>query len=395
MTTWIWLSFIALILSLIAVDLGIFHRKAHTPTFGEALGWTLFWVMLSLGFNVGVYFLYQAHGLDGSKAALEFFAGYLIEKSLSLDNIFVIALIFSYFQVPLMYQHRTLAWGVCGAIVLRMIMILSGIALVTKFSWLIYVFGVFLIVTAIKMLFETPEAFDPNRHLAIRLARKFIPVTSHFDKDHFFTKNMGKWAATPLFIALLQIEATDLLFAIDSIPAIFAVTLDPFIVFTSNIFAILGLRALYFALAGLIEKFRFLKVSLVLVLFYVGAKMLLAHFIPIPLILSLGIIISILCGGAIASMLAPPRVDTTPSPLSRDLQELALLTWTQGRRIIMMVFGITILLIGLAMIVLPGPAILFIPLGLAILAREFVWANKLLKKIKAGGNRLFGRKPPP
>lgn len=301
MAVWTWVIFIALLMGLVALDLGVFRRKPHAPSFLESLVWTLLSILPALGFNIAIYYLYQANGLDGAEAALEFFTGYLIEKSLSLDNIFVIALIFASFRVPLTYQHRTLAWGVFGAILLRMVMILSGIALIQQFAWLTYVLGAFLVATAIKMFCEKRPFGNPHQHLAIRLAKKFFPVTGDFDGTNFFTKKQGKWMATPLFVALLQIELSDLLFAVDSIPAIFSVTLDPFIVFTSNVFAILGLRALYFVLAGLLDKFYYLKTSLVLVLFFVGAKMLLAHVVPISLPISLGIIIAILMGGAIAS----------------------------------------------------------------------------------------------
>lgn len=387
----LWIAFIAAVCALLALDLGVFHRRAHTPTFGEALAWTLFWVMLSLGFSVAVYYIYQYQGLDGGKAALEFFAGYVVEKSLSFDNIFVIALIFSYFQVPLQDQHRVLAWGIFGAIAMRMAMILFGTALILRFSWMFYGFGAFLVYSAVKMLVEEPRQYDPEHHLSVRLARKLFPVTADFHGSHFFIRQAGVLCATPLFIALLQVEATDALFAIDSIPAVFAVTTDPFLVFTSNICAILGLRALYFALAGLLHQLRYFKVSLVFVLLFVGMKMLLGYFFPIPLLLSLAIILGLLIGGAFLSLLAPPRAEKVETPLTHDLQEMLLVTWNQGRRIVMLVFGITILLLGIAMIVLPGPAMILIPLGLAMLAREFIWARRLLKTLKQKGSQFFGR----
>ena len=241
---------------------------------------------------------------SGKDAALKFFTGYVIEKSLSLDNIFVIAMIFSYFKVPSMYQHRVLFWGILGALVLRGIMIVVGTALIQNFAWMIYIFGGFLIITAIKMLITRHDNIEPDKNILIRMARKIYPVTKDFEGPKFFSKINNVKAITPLFLVLLVIESTDVLFAIDSIPAIFSVTTDPFIVFTSNVFAILGLRSLYFALAAMIDKFRYLKMSLVFVLAYVGVKMILSHSYPIPTIVSLSIIATILFVGVFASIIA-------------------------------------------------------------------------------------------
>ena len=235
---------------------------------------------------------------------MKYFTGYIIEKSLSLDNIFVIALIFSFFKVPAMYQHRVLFWGILGALVMRGLMIFAGTMLIQKFSWMIYVFGALLVITAIKMLVSRHDNLEPEKNIVVKFARKFFPVSKSFEGPKFFTRVNGAKAITPLLLVLLIIESTDVMFAIDSIPAIFAVTTDPFIVFTSNVFAILGLRSLYFALAAMMDKFRYLKISLVFVLAYVGVKMMLSHTMPIPTLVSLTIIITMLFVGLVASIIA-------------------------------------------------------------------------------------------
>ena len=314
---WIWSGFIGLIIILLTFDLGVFHKRAHVIQIKEALYWTAFWITLALIFNVLIYWIYEnhwfgmgtldIHEVNGKEAALKFFTGYILEKSLSLDNIFVIAMIFSYFKVPAQYQHRLLFWGILGAILLRGIMIVVGVALIQKFIWMVYVFGFFLIITAIKILVTRHDNLEPEKNPLVRLARKFLPVTDQLHGMHFFIKSNGRRMATPLFLVLIVVESSDVLFAVDSIPAIFAVTTDPFIVFTSNIFAILGLRSLYFALAAIIDKFRYLKVSLVYILVYVGVKMILSHHYPIPVFVSLSIILAILVVGIIASVYAEKR----------------------------------------------------------------------------------------
>lgn len=314
MTVLPWIVFLAIVLTLLALDLGVFHRRTHVITIPEAASWTAFWVVLSLIFNVGVYFLYEHHvlgiGTDighpstGGQAALQFFTGYVIEKSLSLDNIFVIALIFSYFGVRAEYQHRVLFWGILGALVMRGVMIAAGAALIYRFSWITYAFGVLLIVTAVKMFVTPHENLAPDKNPIVRLARRWFPVGADSEGPRFFMRIGGRRAITPLFLVLLVVESSDVLFAVDSIPAIFAITHDPFLVFTSNVFAILGLRSLYFVLAGVLDKFRYLKPSLVILLAFVGVKMLLAHHYPIPTVISLGIICGILVVGVLASVLA-------------------------------------------------------------------------------------------
>lgn len=310
---WAWIAFIVLILGLVALDLGVLHRKRSVPTTAEALAWTLFWIALALLFNILLYFLYLHHwfnlGINGGvpadayQSAMQFFTGYVVEKSLSLDNIFVIALIFEFYRIPVKYQHRVLLWGVLGALLLRGLMIAGGAILIARFSWMNYVFGGFLLYTAINMLLTKEETFDPESSRLVRWMRKLFHITGELHGEHFFVKVAGHLAMTPLFLVLMQVEATDVLFAVDSIPAIFAITSDPFIVFTSNIFAILGLRALYFALASFMNRFRYLKVSLVFILAYIGVKMLLAHPYPIPSYVSLMVILGILTAGLLPTLL--------------------------------------------------------------------------------------------
>jgi len=317
MSIFLWIGFLILILFLLFLDLGVFNKTDHVMKTKEALGWTAFWIFISLLFNVFIYYAYDnhifgigkevGHMINGKEAALKYFTGYIIEKSLSLDNIFVIAMIFTYFNIPTIYQHRVLFWGIVGALLMRGIMIFAGVALIEKFEWMIFLFGGLLIFTAIKMLFSKNEGVEPNKNFLVKQVKNFYSVTDHFEGHKFFTKLNKKTAVTPLFIVLIVIESSDVLFAIDSIPAIFAVTTDPFIVFTSNVFAILGLRSLYFALAAMMENFAYLKISIVFVLIYVGIKMLLSHSYPIPTGLSLGIILFILAVGISASLIKSSR----------------------------------------------------------------------------------------
>lgn len=289
------------VLGLLALDLGVFHRRAHVISFREALIWSSVWIVLSLGFNVGLLFW------RGPTPALEFLTGYILEKSLSMDNIFVFAVIFNYMAVPAKEQHRVLFWGVIGALVMRAAFIATGVALISRFEWILYVFGIFLVITGAKLFWQKQEEVHPERNPVVRLASKVFQVTREYQGSAFFVRREGRRFATPLFVVLVMVETTDVLFAVDSIPAIFAVTLDPFIVYTSNVFAILGLRALYFVLAGAILKFRYLRPGLSLVLIFVGVKMLAAHFVKIPLVLSLGVICAILAGAVGASLLAEKK----------------------------------------------------------------------------------------
>lgn len=328
---WIWLAFILLVLLFLALDLGVFHRHAHVVSMKEATTWTIIWVVVALLFNGAVYLLYQNHWLgcglnvpqlDGSardvhglEAAKLFFTGYLVEKSLSMDNVFVIAMIFGYFAVPAKYQHRVLFWGILGALVMRGVMIAVGAKLIAEFTWIIYIFGGFLILTAVKMAVVRSHGLDPEKNPAVRLVRRVMRVTSRYDGQKFFTTENGRRAATPLFLALVMVEFTDLIFAVDSIPAIFAITADPFIVFTSNVFAILGLRSLYFCLAAAIDRFRYLKPALIAILFFVGVKMMLVHTTyKIDNTVSLAVVVGILAAGVVASLARKPATAGTPAP---------------------------------------------------------------------------------
>ncbi|MGC3959838.1 MAG: TerC family protein [Verrucomicrobiota bacterium] len=306
-TLWLWVGFNVFVLAMLALDLGVFHRKAHVVSLKESLTWTVIWVTLALLFNAGIWHYY------GSQKALEFFTGYVIEKSLSVDNVFVFALLFSYFAVPPLYQHKVLFWGVLGALVMRAVMIGAGAALITKFAWVIYLFGGFLILTGLKMIFKREDEIHPERNPVVKWFKKLMPVTPEFRADKFFVRENGLRMATPLFVVLLLVEISDLIFAVDSIPAIFAVTKDPFIVYTSNVFAILGLRSLYFALAGVMDKFHYLKIGLGVVLAFVGVKMILAHTEwKIDTLVSLGVIVLILAASVVWSLLKPKASKATP-----------------------------------------------------------------------------------
>ena len=313
---YLWIGFNLFILAMLAVDLGIFHRKSHTVGFKEAITWSAVWVVLALIFNAGIWHF------SGKDKALEFFTGYLIEKSLSVDNVFVFALLFSYFAVPSQYQHKVLFWGILGALIMRAIMIGVGAVLITRFSWIIYVFGAFLILTGIKMIVKRSEEIHPERNPVVRWFKRMMPVTSDYRGDKFFVRENGVLMATPLFVVLLLVEITDLIFAVDSIPAIFAVTTDAFIVYTSNVFAILGLRSLYFVLAGVMHKFHYLKVGLGVVLAFVGVKMLLGHSpYKIDTLVSLGVVVSVIAISIIASLLRPQRA-AEPAVGAEDLRAL-------------------------------------------------------------------------
>jgi tellurite resistance protein TerC len=310
---WLWIGFNVFVLGMLALDLGVFHRTSHVVSVKEASIWTGVWVSLALIFNTGIYFywntLIPGSSYSNSEAALAFFTGYLIEKSLSIDNVFVIALIFGYFAVPAAYQHRVLFWGILGALVMRATMILAGAALLKEYHWIIYIFGAFLIFTGIKMATHKDEDLHPEDNPVIKLVRKLIPVTKNYDEDRFFVRHAGKLMATPLFLVLIMVETTDLVFAVDSIPAIFAVTQEPFLVYTSNVFAILGLRSLYFVLAGVIDKFHYLKLGLAVILTFVGTKMTLVDIYKIPTPVSLGVIAAVLAIAVVASLLRARKLE--------------------------------------------------------------------------------------
>ncbi|GMU36736.1 MAG: TerC family protein [Phycisphaerae bacterium] len=360
---WMYAGFVALVLLLLALDLGVFHRKAHVISIREALGWSVFWIALGLAFTLFIYVGYEHHWLglglthdlmtaspkevpgvgtvynEGGSAAVKYITGYLVEKSLAVDNIFVIAMLFAFFAVPPMYQHRVLFWGIIGALIMRGAMIAVGAQLILRFSWIIYVFGGFLIVTGVKMLVLKGGESDPNRNIIVRLTRRLMPITERFHGQHFLVRagsaashappvpgaevetdrvvdaaKPGTILATPLLLALVMVEFTDLIFAVDSIPAIFAITADPFLVFTSNVFAILGLRSLYFALAGMIDRFHYLKVSLSFVLMIVGVKMMTHKWLKQMLgehfnMYLLFVVLGVLLAGVVASLLRPRAKD--------------------------------------------------------------------------------------
>ncbi|MEW5692914.1 MAG: TerC family protein [Candidatus Hydrogenedentota bacterium] len=299
--TGLWLSFTTIIIILIYIDLNVLSKKAHAMSIKEAIFYSCFWIGLALTFNCGVLVFL------GKEKALEFLTGYLIEESLSLDNLFAFIMIFSYFHIEPIYQPRILKWGIIGAIILRGIMIFIGISLIVAFAWVIYVFGALLIVTGIKMYFKTDEKIEPEKNILIRLFKRFFPIYLKIENQDFFVRLSNIWYATPLFIALLAIEFSDVVFAMDSIPAIFAITTDAFIVYTSNIFAILGLRSLFFLLVSFIPKFKYLKHGISIVLIYTGTKMLIHHFYKIPVEVSLGIIAMIFIGSITLSVLLTPN----------------------------------------------------------------------------------------
>jgi tellurite resistance protein TerC len=306
---WFWIGFIAFVLAMLALDLGVFQRKVHEVTPKEAAIWTGVWVGLALIFAGGLA------RFSGSEAALTFLTGYVIEESLSMDNIFVIVLIFDFFMVPKAYQHRVLFYGILGALVMRGLFIWLGTALLSRFEWVIFIFGGMLVVTGVRMAFKHDESFDADQNPIVKIVRKVFPLANDFAGKHFFTVENGRKLATPLLLVLVLVEFTDLIFAIDSIPAIFGVTRDPFIVYTSNIFAVLGLRSLYFLLASVIERFHLLKYGLSIILTFVGVKMIAEHWIHVPILASLAVILGVLVIAIIASLIWPPPPPPRPEEL--------------------------------------------------------------------------------
>jgi len=306
-----WAGFIIIILILLSLDLGVFHRQAHVVRFREALGWSTIWFVLSLGFCGALI------KLRGRQEALEFFTGYIIELSLSMDNVFVMAVIFAYFRVPLEYQHRVLFWGILSALVMRGAMIGAGAYLIERFHWIIYVFGAFLAYTGARLATRQGHEVHPEKNPVLRLVRRAMPVTNEYHGSHFFVRlapaagSRSRRAATPLMVVLVLVESTDVLFALDSIPAIFAVTTDPFLVYTSNVCAILGLRSLYFLLAGVVDRFHYLQLGLSVVLIFVGAKMLLTDVYHMPIVLSLAVIAAVLTLSVVASLVFPKDDDSS------------------------------------------------------------------------------------
>ena len=313
-SNWLWLGFSVFIIAMLSLDLGLLNRKAHTIKYKEAWIWSAVWVTLAMIFGALVFY-YQ-----GTQRGFEFLTGYLIELSLSVDNLFVFLLIFSYFKVPAKFQHRVLFWGVMGALIMRLTMIFVGAALIERFHWIIYIFGAFLVYTGIKMFSHEDTDMQPDQNPVVRAVTRFLPISHHYDEQKFFTRVNGKLTGTLLLLVLIVVEVTDLVFAVDSIPAIFAITTNTFIVYTSNVFAILGLRSMYFLLAGVVEKFRFLRTGLAIVLTFIGLKMLLgAVSIHIPIQASLAFVALVLVGSVVASLLIPapddaPKIDVDLPP---------------------------------------------------------------------------------
>lgn len=412
---WVYAGFIGIVLLLLAIDLGVFNRKAHAPSMREAVGWSAVWISLALLFSGIVYFLYENHTLglgravpvvgsagetttlDGAGAVKVYLTAYLVEKSLSIDNVFVIAMIFSSLAIPVAFQHRVLYWGILGALVMRGLMIGVGSRVIAEFSWIVYVFGGLLVVSALRMAFSREDAHDPRRGRLVRLIMgRIIPLSADLDGQRLISPIGGIWHATPLLVALVVIEATDLMFAVDSIPAVFAIIGDPFIVFTSNIMAILGLRSLYFCLASAMMQFRYLKSALVAVLLFVGIKMCLVHTAwKIPAEISLAVILGLLISGITASLLA--RVGASEAPVEGglvpdvrrrpasavDAWRLAIALWRSSRtlrRVAVLTVGSLLVLTGLVISPLPGPGLTILgPLGIGILASEFLWARRIAR----------------
>jgi tellurite resistance protein TerC len=311
----LWGGFGTFVLVMLALDLGIFHRRAHIVQVKEALRWSALWIALALLFNLGVY-LWRGHD-----AALAFLTGYLLEESLSIDNLFVFLMLFSYFAVPAVYQHKVLFWGILGALLMRAVMIAVGTALIQTFHWVLYIFGAFLLLTGMRMAFQRHGAVHPEQNPIVRLFTRFMPVTTAYHGEKFFVTLHGRRFATPLFLVLLLVEVTDVIFALDSIPAVLAVTTDPFIVYTSNVFAILGLRSLFFALSGLLGLFHYLRYGLATVLAFIGVKMLLSDIYPLPVYVALAVVVGVLLLSVLASIVYPPAEAAVPVPTDRPGHE--------------------------------------------------------------------------
>ncbi len=392
MHVFIWSSFVIFILAMVLLDLGVVRRQSRVVSVREALAWTAVWIGLALVFNVFVYFLYEAsgfgwseipsHHLTGREAALQFFTSYLLEKSLSIDNLLVTAMIFANFRVPLAEQQRVLLWGVLGAMVLRGTMIRFVAVLIAEYGWIVYILGILLVLLAVKLLRTWHDDAEPVRNLAVRLVRRFYPVGHRYEGSRFFSIQHGRMMITPLMLTLIVVETSDAVAAVDSILAIFAVTHDPFLVFTSNMFALLGLRSLYFALAGMMVNFRYMKMSLVFLLLYFSAVMVLSPHLAIPTGVSLAIIAVSVSVAVIVSLQAWRKGTVPPvSPLVDDMGELAIQAYRHARRVVIFVLGTSVVLAGVVMLVMPGPAFIVIPVGLAILGIEFAWARRWLKKM--------------
>jgi len=388
----LWAIFIFTVAALLLLDIGLLHRQVTRISFIEALALSGFWIVIGLAFALFIFFAYEQAWLSdyipvtpltGSQALAQYLTTYLLEKSLSLDNLFVIAVIFQSLNIPLQYQHRVLFYGIIAAILMRMFIIIFGIQLFEAYSWMNYLFAGLLLFAAFRFFINHTVVKERAQSKVVKLLTRFVPVKQSIEDGRFVLYHNKTLMITPLFIAMLTIETADLVFAIDSIPAALAISQDSFIVVSSNIFALMGLRALYFILASAMQQLHYLKVSLIIILLFVAAKMLLIHTYPIDTILSLLIISLILIAGIIASLLQKDRAPVfATSPLAKEMGRIYNLTFIGLKRIVILVLGISVIIIGIIMIVAPGPAIVVIPAGLAILATEFVWARIILKKFK-------------
>lgn len=396
--------FAALIAALVALDLGVFNRREHTFTVAEALTWSAFWISLALAFTIVVFFLYGngwmgfgellGYELTGRQAAIQFLTAFLIEKALSLDNVFVIALIFSHFQVPLVHQHRVLFWGILGALAARAVFIAAGVTLFHFFDWIVYLFGLFIWLSAAHLFIIRREKLDPDENAAVMVCRKTLRLTDRLEGNRFTLVRDGKRWFTPLFLALVMVETMDVFYAVDSIPAVLSVTHDPFIAFTSNAFAVFGMRSMYFALVGLLFHYRYIKMSLVAILVYVGFAMMLTHVFPIPAAATLIVVLLALAAGVTASILLPGEpVLLKSTHLMTGIEAWVEVSLKQVKRLFVLLIGMTVLLVGIILIFIPGPAFLVIPAGLAILATEFIWARKILVLVKEKIEQYARRKP--
>lgn len=374
--------------TLIVLDLAVIHRHVREISLYEALAMSAFWVSMGLGFAVFVYFSYEQQWfvtteLNGQQALFQYLTAFSLEKMLSLDNLFVMALIFHQLQIPVAYQHRVLFWGILAAVIMRGLFIFGGMYLINSFDWMVYVFGALLLLSAFKVLSnQTPNTLA-EENILLKGIRKLVHVHTEIEDDRFLKRIDGRLALTPLFLALIMVESADVMFAMDSLPAVIAVSREPFIVYSSNVFAVLGLRALYFVLASALKQFHYLKLSMVLILCFIGSKMLLSHVYPINALVSLIVITAIMLLGILASWLDKTRGPIlATSPLAEDLGRIYTITFAGIKRVVILAIGTSIVIVGIIMIFTPGPAIVVIPAGLAILATEFVWARLLLRYFK-------------
>lgn len=380
------------VVCMLALDLGLARRRVAHLSYYDAIAQSAFWIIIGLSFSIVIYFTYENGWFEhaqmyrdtgGRQAIIEYLTTYVVEKALSLDNLFVIALIFSSLQIPIHLQQRVLLWGILGAILFRGIMIFGGIKLINTFDWMIYPFGAVLLFSAVKLLASPNKPHSIENNAFVKFLSGHLRISNDTNNGRLFTRDNGRLFVTPLFVAMLLVESADVLFAFDSIPAVITMSRDPFIVYSSNIFAILGLRALYFVLAGALQKLHYLRLGLIIILIYISIKMLISHHYQINTLTSLIVITSILILAVLMSLQKEDHADfIESSPLAGDLGKIYHLTYGGLKRILILVIGISVLVIGIIMIFTPGPAIIVIPAGLAILATEFIWARVLLKRFK-------------